>query len=107
MATGKKGRSRSSARLSFETLVALVAEQFDVGSGSAHRALEALAADELALAAEFVVVGQQILGVEGQAVAEGGRFGGLEVGEGHDGQPGGGLDAGGESAQQPGKAFQH
>ena len=46
--------------------------------------------------ANFFQIGQQILGIDGKAVAQRGRFGRLDVGVGHHGQVGRILHASGE-----------
>jgi hypothetical protein len=78
-------------------------QQFVVGSLRAHGPLQPFAArigDQMVQRPDIF---EQILGVDGEAVAEGGRFGRLDVGVGHGGQIGRFLNAVGQGQQQFGQ----
>ena len=84
----------------------LNAEQLGVRGAGAHRTLKALAAQPAAQGLEGLVIHLQVLGVGGQAVAQGRRLGGLQVGEGHQRQVGVGFDLEGEGFEQAMQAVQ-
>lgn len=75
-------------------------QQVRVSRRRADRALEALAAQLSAHRPQRCVVSAQIVGVAGEAIADGRRLGGLQMREGEARQVGGLFDALGEDAQQ-------
>ena len=75
-------------------------QQLRVGGAGADGAFQPLAADAIAHAADLLEVGQQIQTVLCQPVADGRRFGGLDVGEGNGGRMRLRRDACGEDGEQ-------
>ena len=81
-----------------------IGEKLVVAGAGSDRAFDPLAADIVADALQLFEVGEQILAVLGKAVADGGGFGGLNVGEGDGGRVGFVCDAcsqGGQRALKP------
>ena len=75
-------------------------QQLGIGGSGAHRALDPLAPNAGPHATQFNVVLQQVLAIDRQTVADGGRLGGLEVGETHAHLAGAGLNEVGQSQKQ-------
>ena len=82
-------------------------KELAVGSRCTNRPLEALAAQPRSYVNNFLPVGQQILRVLRQPIADGGRFRGLQVREGHRRRVGIAFDLRGEGEQQRIETRQH
>ena len=84
--------------------VLAIGKKLRVAGAGSDRALQPFAADLSAHALQLCQIGEQVLAVLRQPVADRGRFGGLDVGEGDGGSVGLGFDARGqygEGAFQP------
>ena len=76
-----------------------VGEKLTIAGAGADGAFQALSADVAAHVLQLRQVGEQVLTVLGKAVADGGRFGGLDVGKGDSGRVGFGFNAGGDGGE--------
>ena len=90
---GRQVQLEHDALFKLPRAVVAVGQQLAIAGGCADRALDPFAANVLVYALQLDQVFEQVLAVLGQAVADGGGFGRLNVGKGDGGRVGFGLYA--------------